>query len=138
MRIGYLAGPAELVEEFFKAKDSYNVNRFSIAAAAAALDDYAYMLENVEKIRDTRHLLEGGLADLGFEVTPSQANFVWAKAPSPGAAEIYRQLKQRKILIRFWDADGLREFVRITVGTPEDIQQLLEALKEISGVRDAG
>lgn len=136
MRIGYLAAPAELAAEFMKAKDSYNVNRLSIAAAAAALDDYDYMLATVAKIKATRASLSADLARLGFEVTPSQTNFVWAKPPAPGAATIYRELKSRKVLVRYWDRDGLSELLRISVGTPEETATLIAALEDILGACD--
>ncbi|MHC4712277.1 MAG: histidinol-phosphate transaminase [Planctomycetota bacterium] len=136
LRVGYLAGPAELLSEFVKAKDSYNVNRLSITAAAAALDDYDYMLENVTKVRETRATLIASLDELGFGTLPSQANFVWTRAPSPGAKALYEQLKSRKILVRFWDRPAMKDFLRITVGTPQETEALLAALKEILGATD--
>jgi len=137
MRIGYLAGPAELVGQFIKAKDSYNVNRLSIAAAAAALDDYDYMLANVEKIKRTRTRLSDALDSLGFETVPSQANFVWTRAPAPGAEAFHRRLKARKILVRWWDRPGFREYLRVTVGTTKEIEAFLAAAGEIAEAGDA-
>lgn len=136
MRIGYLAGPEDLMGQFVKAKDSYNVNRLSIAAAAAALDDYDYMLANVEKVRRTRAKLCEALDSLNFETMPSQANFVWTRAPSPGAKAFFEGLTSRKILVRYWDRPGLSEYLRITVGTPREIEALLAAVKDISGAAD--
>lgn len=137
MRVGYLAGPEDLMGEFVKAKDSYNVNRLSIAAAAAALDDYDYMLANVEKIKRTRAKLSEALDSLNFETMPSQANFVWTRAPFPGAKAFFEQLKSRKILVRYWDRPGFSEYLRITVGTPKEIETLLAGVKDISGAPDA-
>lgn len=133
MRIGYLAGPEQLVGEFMKAKDSYNVNRLSIAAAVAALDDYDYMVSNVAKIRRTREFLTEALTELGFAVLPSQSNFVWAKAPSPGPKDIYLHLKAHKILVRFWDRPRMREYLRISIGTRGQIDALLAALRPVVG-----
>jgi len=138
LRIGYVAAGENLITEFVKAKDSYNVNRLSIAAAAAALDDYDYMLANVAKIRRTRGSLTEALTELGFSVLPSQANFIWAKAPEPGAAEIYQTLKSRRILVRFWDRGELRDYLRISIGTRGQIDALLAAVRDIVGVKDAG
>jgi len=133
LRIGYLAGPKALMEELMKAKDSYNVNRLSLAAAAAALDDYAYMAANVEKVIETRKNLIEQLDGLGFRTTPSQANFVWTKAPSPGAGAIYRALKEQKILVRHWERPSMKDYLRISVGTPEEIDTLMRALRQITG-----
>lgn len=138
MRIGYLAGPRSLVGQLVKAKDSYNVNRLSIAAAAAALDDYDYMVRTVGKIRKTRRDLAEGLRGLGFRTLPSQANFVWTKAPAPGAGAIYEALKERRILVRYWERPGMNEHLRITVGTDEDVKALLDALGPIVGAGGAG
>lgn len=138
MRVGYLVGPEALIGEFMKAKDSYPVDRLAMAAAAAALDDYDYMLANAAKIVETREYLAKELAGLGFEVTPSQTNFIWTKAPKPGAKAIQQQLKDRKILIRYWDREAVRDFVRITVGTRPQTETLVAALKEIIGAANAG
>lgn len=138
MRIGYLAAPQELINEFVKAKDSYNVSRLSIAAASEALDDYGYMLSNVAKIRRTRGFLTEALRELGFAVLPSQSNFVWAKAPAPGAKQVYTALKARRILVRFWDRPGMSDFLRISIGTRGQMDTLLGALREILGAKDAG
>jgi len=133
MRVGYLAGPEALITEFMKAKDSYNVSRLSIVAAAAALDDYDYMLANAARIKATRENLRSAMTEMGFKVLPSQTNFLWATAPAPGAKAIYQALKERRILIRFWDREKLRDSVRITVGTAEQTNTLTDALREITG-----
>lgn len=137
MRIGYLAGPEMLIEQFIKAKDSYNVNRLSICAAAAALDDYEYMVSNISKIKRTRAFLAESLTGLGFSAYPSQSNFVWAKAPAPGAKAMYQFLKSHKILVRFWDRTETRDYLRITVGTRGQVDTLLAALREIINGGDA-
>ncbi len=136
LRVGYLAGPVELVSQFAKAKDSYNVNRLSMAAAAAALDDYDYMLENVERIRRSRCELTEALDELGFSSLPSQANFIWTKVPSPGARSLYEKLKSRKILVRFWDRPAMSDYVRITVGTDKQVELFLSTVREIIGAQD--
>ncbi len=136
LRIGYLAAPETLITEFTKAKDSYNINRLSIAAASAALDDLDYMHATVATIRATRERLTRALAGMGFEVTPSAANFIWTRSPAPGAGEVYRQLKDRRIYVRFWDRPGWSEFLRITIGTDAEIDRLLAAVGEIVGAGD--
>jgi histidinol-phosphate aminotransferase len=136
MRIGYLAAPEALIGEFAKAKDSYNVNRMSIAAASAALDDYDYMLACVAKVKTTKAALINDLTRLGIEVMPSETNFVWARPPAPGAAHVYEELKKRKILVRYWAREGLADFLRISIGTPEDSSALVSAIESILGTID--
>jgi histidinol-phosphate aminotransferase len=138
MRVGYLVAPEALIAQFVKAKDSYNVNRLSIIAAAEALDDYDYMLSNVAKIKRTRAFLTETFTEMGFSILPSQANFIWAKAPAPGAKVIYEALKARRILVRFWDRPGWNDFLRISVGTRGQTDTLVAAVRETVGVKNAG
>ena len=112
-------------------------NPFSgIGHQDAALDQALKDYYTVARIKETRAELSAGLVRLGFEVTPSQTNFVWAKPPAPGAARVYSELKSRKILVRYWARDGLSDLLRITVGTPEEIAALIGALGEILGASD--
>jgi histidinol-phosphate aminotransferase len=134
LRVGFGVAHGEIISELMKVKDSYNVNTLSQAAALAALDDYGHMRENVAKIRRTRQRLTGELESLGFDVPPSQANFVLA---SPAgyplrAAEIYARLKERKILVRYLNMRRLDNAIRITVGTDEEVDSLLDALRNMS------
>jgi histidinol-phosphate aminotransferase len=129
MRIGLLFGSRELVSGIAKVKDSYNLDRLAIAAGAAALRDAAWMQTNVAKIRATRERLAAGLARLGFDVLPSSANFVFARTSSAERARsAYRSLKERGILVRYFDRPLLDDGLRITVGTDAEITTLLEAL----------
>ena len=134
LRIGFGVANREIVAGLMKVKDSYNVNVLSQAAAIAALDDYEYMVECAGKVKRTRDRLTAELVSLGFDVPPSQANFVLAtpdKYPL-AARDVYLRLKERKILVRFLDVRGLDNSVRITVGTDEETDQLLAALKDLS------
>jgi histidinol-phosphate aminotransferase len=131
MRIGLAFGPPKIIAELLKLKDSYNVNRLSIVAAAAALDDYGWMQENVARIRRTRTALSQGLRDRGFAVLPSAANFVLARRPGEDQERTYLELKGRGILVRYFPVPELRDALRITVGTDEEIGALLKALEEI-------
>jgi len=132
LRFGFAVAREHLIEGMAKVKDSYNVDRLALAGAAAAIADTEWTAANVQRIRATRTRLAEGLAELGFSCWPSQANFVFARVP-PGsaAAEVYRRLFDRKILVRYWDAPRLSDCLRITVGTDEQIATLLEALKEV-------
>jgi histidinol-phosphate aminotransferase len=128
MRVGLAMGSAELIAELMKVKDSYNVTRLSITAAAAALDDYDWMLANVARIRQTRGRLTAELRSRGFDVLDSQTNFVLARKPGQRLEPIYLQLKDRGILVRYFDTPELSDALRITVGTEEQTDALLQAL----------
>jgi histidinol-phosphate aminotransferase len=114
-----------------KVKDSYNVTRLSIVAALAALDDYAWMQANVARVRRTRQRLIDGLESMGFVVLPSQANFVLARRPGRRLEDVYRGLKTRGILVRYFDVPELRDALRITVGTDVEVDALRGVLREI-------
>ncbi len=128
MRVGLAFGHADLVAELAKVKDSYNVGRLGLAAAAAALDDYGHMLANVERVRQAREALAGGLRLAGFEVVPSQTNFVLARRPGQDLGDLQRSLKQKGVLVRHFATPALRDALRVSVGTPEDTEALLAAL----------
>jgi histidinol-phosphate aminotransferase len=131
MRVGLAFGPREFIGELAKVKDSYNVTRLSMTAAVAALDDYAWMETNVERIRATRRRLSRELRNMGFAVLPSEANFVFARRPGRNVKALYEGLKSRGILVRHFDVPELEDGLRITVGTDEEVDRLLAALHEV-------
>jgi histidinol-phosphate aminotransferase len=131
MRIGLAFGARPLIDALMKVKDSYNVNRLSLAAAIAALEDYAWMEANVARIRATRARLIDGLRQGGLTVLPSHANFVLARHPGRSLADLYGALKERGILVRYFDTPQLFDALRITVGTDAEIDVLLSNLREI-------
>ncbi len=131
IRVGFALAREELVAELMKTKDSYNVNLLSQLAAEAALDDMDHMRRNVERIVKTRNRLSATLADMGFLVYPSESNFVLARYRNGSARDLYEQLKQRKILVRYFPLRRLDDCLRITVGTEQEIDSLLNALREI-------
>ena len=132
VRLGLgMANPA-LIAEFMKTKDSYNLNVSTQAAGIAAIEDYEYMVEMVGKIKQTRTRLGDALIDMGFTFQPSQTNFILAHwSGNPSAKEIFEQLKEQNILVRYFDAPGLTDALRISVGTEEETDRLLDALSEI-------
>jgi len=131
MRLGLLFGAPEVVAGIAKIKDSYNLDRLAIAAGAAALRDGATMRDNVGRIRRTRERLSEELRAMGFDVLPSSANFVFARLESAARARAtYQALRDRKILVRYFDRPLLADGLRITVGTDEEISSLLAALRE--------
>lgn len=131
MRIGLAFAHDELIRELFKVKDSYNLDRLSIAAGEAALKDVAWMRRNAERIRRTRRFLAEHLERLGFEVPLSQSNFVLARRPGENLRPLYLALKERRILVRYFDAPFTRDGLRITVGTDNEIRTLLKELRRM-------
>lgn len=130
LRVGFALGPSDVIEALDAVKDSYNVDRLAIAAAVAAIDDEAHHRKLVGEIVRNREQLAMDLARMGFEVAPSAANFVFARPPRP-AIEIVEGLRQRRILVRHYDREPIAGWLRITVGTREQHETLLKALKEI-------
>jgi histidinol-phosphate aminotransferase len=131
LRFGYAVGAAGLIEGLAKVKDSYNVDSVSIDVALAALEDEAWMLGNRGKIRSERTRLSARLAEFGFVVTPSEANFILAAVPGGDGQACYEGLKRRGVLVRWWNLPRLADKLRITVGTPEENDALLAALEEM-------
>lgn len=130
MRIGFALGSREVIEALDSVKDSYNVDRLAIAAAVAAVDDQEHHRKLVDEVVANRTSLADALGRMGFEVVPSSTNFVFARPPRP-AIVVAEALRQRRILVRHYDREPIAGWVRITVGTREQHDRLLSALKEI-------
>jgi histidinol-phosphate aminotransferase len=128
LRFGYAIAAPALVAEMTKVKDSYNCDAISILAATAALEDQDYARGTWQAVRSERVRLASELARRGWEVTPSQSNFLFARCPTGNAGEIYRALKSTKILVRYFDKPGLTDKLRITIGTAEQNDALLAAM----------
>ncbi|MDP2827863.1 MAG: histidinol-phosphate transaminase [Sulfuricellaceae bacterium] len=135
LRVGYAIGHADLIDALNRVKDSFNsypLDRFAIAGAAAAMEDRAYFDETCLKVVATRSRLVGELETLGFEVLPSAANFIFARHALHGGAELTAKLRERSIIVRhFKNPARIAPFMRITVGTDEQCEVLISALKEI-------
>lgn len=132
-RLGYAVGPEELIEDLKKLKYStnpYSVNRTALIAGAAAIRDWSYSAENCRSIASERERLASELKARGFELTDSRTNFVLAKPRGIGAKEYMEALRERGILIRYLGGP-LADRVRITIGTPGQMDALLEATDEI-------
>jgi histidinol-phosphate aminotransferase len=130
LRIGFALGSADLIETLDSVKDSYNVDRLAIAAAVAAIEDEAHHRALVEEVVRNRAELAHELQGLGFELVPSAANFIFARPPTP-AAHVVAALRERKILVRHYDREPIAGWIRITVGTRDQHETLIAALKEI-------
>jgi histidinol-phosphate aminotransferase len=129
MRVGLAFASEEIVSGMMKVKDSYNLNRLSLVAATAALQDMPWMMRSVARIQRSRRQLTAGLNKMGFYVYPSHANFVMARKREQNLKEVYERLKGKKILVRYFDIPGLQDCLRITVGTPQEIRSLLKAIE---------
>ena len=134
LRFGYLVSQPQIIEQLVKMKDSYNCDALSIAAATAAIDDQGWLSENRGKNVATRGRLETGLRQLGFDVIPSQANFVWCTHPKKAAKTVYQELKSSQVLVRYMNYPGWCDGLRISVGTDEQIDAMLGLLKSKSKV----
>jgi len=130
MRIGFALGPTDLIEALDAVKDSYNVDRLAIVAAVAAIEDEDHHRKVVDEVVRNRGELASELTDMGFDLVPSSANFLFTKPPKP-ALEVVAALRERKILVRHYDREPIAGWIRITIGTQEQHQRLLAALKEI-------
>jgi histidinol-phosphate aminotransferase len=130
MRIGFALGHRDLIAALDSVKDSYNLDRLAVVAAAAAIEDEAHHRSIVEAVIAGRDHLVRELVKLKFDLVPSSANFVFAKPPKP-PAEVAAALRERKILVRHYDREPIAGWFRITIGTRQQHERLLAALKEI-------
>jgi len=130
-RVGYFVGHPELISALDKIRDSYNVNGLGQAAALATLDDLPYYRANFRKIIAVRDELTRQLAGLGFQVFPSHTNFILARPPRFSAKDWLQRLRERKVLVRWFDHAGVRDYLRITIGKADEAEALLRAVKRI-------
>lgn len=134
MRIGYAFGSKKLIDAIKAVKFSYNsytMNIPSIYAGAAAIEDGAYFEDIVSKIINTREQAKVRLSQLGFTFTESKTNFLFAKHKSMEAEKIFEELKKRNIYVRYFKKPRIDNYLRITIGTDEEMEQLYRALEEI-------
>ena len=133
-RLGFAIGNSQLIEDLEKIKYStnpYNINRLTMVAGIAAVADNKYYMDNCKKIIETREYTQKKLVNMGFEVTDSKSNFIFAKSADIGGKELYLALKERGILIRHFDSPVICEYNRITVGTKEQMDRLLDEISKI-------
>lgn len=133
-RLGYAIGSEVLIADLEKLRFStnpYNINRLSLVAGCAAFASQAYYDNNNAKIVETREYAVEKLQEMGFILTNSKANFIFAKHPKLTGEEIYKGLKDRGILVRHFNKPRISDFVRITIGTKEQIDALIISVKEM-------
>lgn len=129
IRFGFLVAQPSIVAELAKIKDSYNCDAISIAAATAAMTSQDWLLEVCQKMNATRERMSDRLRDLGFNVTPSHANFVWCQHPDGKHRERYEFLKKNQILVRYMEFPEWGDGLRISVGTDDQIDACMMMLE---------
>jgi histidinol-phosphate aminotransferase len=134
LRVGIAVGHPDLIEALERIKNSFNsypLDRMAIAGAAAAFEDKAYFEQTCQRVIDSRDAVVAGLETLGFEVLPSAANFVFARHPGKDAATLAACLREQGVIVRHFKQQRIAQFLRITIGTPEQNQALLDALQDL-------
>ena len=133
LRVGYCVGPRDLVRAMYKVKDSYNVDAIAQTVALAAIRDQDWMRKNAAKVIRSRTRLSAALEKRGWDVLPSEANFVFARPPAPAkAADIFARLRERNIFVRYFPGPKTGDRLRVTVGTEPEMKTLLKALDELN------
>ena len=131
LRVGLAVGHVDLIEALERIKNSFNsypLDRIAIAGAAAAFEDRAYFEQTCAAVIDSREQVTAGLQALGFEVLPSAANFIFARHPQRDAAGIAAALREQGVIVRHFKQERIAQFLRISIGSPEQNQALLDAL----------
>ena len=128
LRFGFVVAQPQVIEQLNKVKDSYNCDSLSIAGATAAIDDQAYFVKTRDAIIATRERMTGALRGLGFECIDSQANFVWCRHGKRESRELYQQLKDAGVLVRYMNYAGWGDGLRISVGSDDQCDLLLAKL----------
>jgi len=131
LRVGYLVGHAALIAGLDKIRDSYNVNGLGQVAALATLDDLPYYRVNFRRTVGTRERATRELTALGFDVLPSQTNFILVRPPRFAARVWLEELRARRILVRWFSYAAVKDYLRITIGTDVEIDALLRACKAV-------
>ena len=133
-RLGFAIGSPALIGDLEKIKystNSYNINRLTMAAAVATIENDAYYVRNSRIIQDNRAYTVSELDKLGFETLPSKANFIFTHSPLVDGGRLYRELKARGVLVRHWDKPAIAGWCRVTIGSREQMDIFLEKVREI-------
>ena len=133
-RLGFGIGCAALIQDLNTIRYStnpYNVNRMTMSAGVAAVADNEYFMDNCRIIIKNREWVKGKLSSLGFELTDSKANFVFAKSDMIGGEQLYKELKERGVLVRHFNGERIKDYCRITVGTRSEMERLVSEIESI-------
>jgi len=131
LRVGYAVGDEGLMEGLIRVKDSinsYTVDRLALAGAKEAIEDESYFQETRSKIIKTRDRIAARLAEIGIKVIPSRANFIFISSKQCPGEVLVRRLREKGILVRYFNKPGIDNFIRVTVGTDAEMDCFLEAI----------
>jgi histidinol-phosphate aminotransferase len=134
LRIGFAIGDESLIGALFTVKDSFNsypLGGLAQKLGEAAVSDLGYYSDINIKVAQTRDAIASMLQGLGWHVLPSRANFIFAGKPGTSGKQVYTRLKEKGILVRYFDKEGIREYVRITIGTPGQMDSFIDAVKKL-------
>jgi histidinol-phosphate aminotransferase len=134
LRVGFAVGDAKLIEALERVKNSFNsypLDRLALAGASAAIEDREWFEQTRQAVMRSRESLTGQMENLGFQVLPSSANFIFTRHPTRDAGELAQALRERGIIVRHFRLPRIEHFLRITIGTEEQCQALVAALTEI-------
>ncbi|OPA97170.1 histidinol-phosphate transaminase [Pseudomonas fluorescens] len=134
LRVGLAVGHPDLIEALERVKNSFNsypLDRLAIAGASAAFDDREYFEKTCQKVIDSRNTLVAQLEAKGFEVLPSAANFIFTRHPQHDAAGLAAKLREQGVIVRHFKQERIAQFLRISIGTPEQNQALIDGLGEL-------
>jgi histidinol-phosphate aminotransferase len=136
LRVGFTIGAEELIEGLCRIRDSFNsytLDRLALAGAAAALLDPSYYREINRKISATRDRVSAALVRLGFQVLPSTANFIFIRSPRKTGTELFAALREQGILVRRFNQPRIADFLRVSIGTDEEMDVFLDAIGRFTG-----
>jgi histidinol-phosphate aminotransferase len=134
LRVGLAVGHPDLIEALERVKNSFNsypLDRMAIVGAAAAFDDREYFEKTCKRVIASREKLVAQLEGKGFEVLPSAANFIFARHSEHDAADLAAKVREQGVIVRHFKQDRIAQFLRITIGTPEQNQALVDALGDL-------
>ncbi|MDB4990996.1 MAG: histidinol-phosphate aminotransferase [Myxococcaceae bacterium] len=134
MRIGFAVGQPHLIEALSRVKNSFNsypIDRLAMVAGVAAIEDEEWFEDTRQRVIDSRTTLAAALRARGFTVLPSATNFLFARHDSHSAEQLARGLRERGVLVRYFNKPRIEQFLRITIGRPDQCEALLSALNEI-------
>ncbi|WP_139996869.1 histidinol-phosphate transaminase [Paenibacillus paridis] len=136
LRVGFAFGSEELIEGLNRIKNSFNsytIDRLALAGAVAALEDDAYFRDTAARVIETRERVTKQLLELGFIVTDSKANFVFISHTQIAAKVLFQQLREKGVLVRYFDQARIDQYLRVSIGTDEEMDAFVAALQEIIG-----
>lgn len=136
LRVGFAFGSEELIEGLNRIKNSFNsytLDRLALAGAIASFEDDAYFRETTARVIATRERVTKQVQELGFRATDSKANFVFITHPELPAKSIFQQLRDKGVLVRYFDQPRIDEYLRVSIGTDEEMDAFVAALREIAG-----